>query len=91
MGTTRFKAAIRVLFSASGCISLQKRRGQNVETFRFGKGDITDLVLMARAMKQSYDGFSYGISQMAAEAGELHALEEIKAALDAMEHENGGE
>lgn len=88
MVTTRLAAAIKVLFASSAHVSFQPRKGADVRSIGFGHGDIKDLVLMARSMKESYDGFMDAVQQMATETGELHALQEIRDALDTLDGGN---
>jgi len=78
------------MFSASATIITQRHEGEEPDTLGFGKGDIRDMVLVSRAMKQSYDRFLDGINQMAAETGDLHALQEIRAAIEELEKPDAG-
>lgn len=90
MVTHKISAIKRIIFSASATLITQRHEGMEADTLGYGQGDIKDMVLVARAMKQSYDRFMDSIQQMAAETGDLHALQEIRDALDALEPQNAG-
>lgn len=93
MVTARLTAVWHVMTSKGVYLLTQRKFGEEPGVEGFGAGDIKDMVLMSRAMKQSYDHFIDMINQVATETGDLHTLQEIRDALDAMQgvHHVGNE
>jgi hypothetical protein len=65
--------------------------GVEPDVLGYGAGsDVKDMVLMSRAMKQSYDHFIDMLNQIATETGDLHTLQQLRDAIDTLEKPHGG-
>jgi hypothetical protein len=71
-----------ILTSKTAHVLYQKQPGTQPYSGGFGQGDLRDLILFAKEIKQMHDGFMGMINEVAAEAGELHALQALKDATD---------
>lgn len=91
MVTAKLTAIWRVITSKSAHVISQKRPGTEVQTIAFGQGDLRDMVLFAKQIKIIHDSFIQMMNEAAAQAGELHALQELREAVDVIqkEQENG--
>jgi hypothetical protein len=85
MGSKKLTAIWTVLRSSQVHIVYQRSPGAPAHSIGVGRGDIRDLVLLSKELKISYDGFLNMINEAAANAGELHALAEIRSAVDVIE------
>ena len=85
MVTTKITAIWRIVTNKSATLISQKHPGCHIETISYGQGGLRDMYLTALELKQMYNGLLTAIVSAAAEGGELHALTEMKAAIDAME------
>jgi hypothetical protein len=90
MGTKKLTAIWTVLRSSQVHLVYQRHPGAQAYSLGVGHGDIRDLVLLSKQLKISYDGFLNMINEAAANAGELHALAEIREAVDVIEGEGDG-
>lgn len=80
----------RILTSGHIYLITQKHPGESPYLSASGVGDVKDMLLMARAMQQSYLHFISAIEHIATEKGELHLLKELRDAIDAVEGTDGG-
>lgn len=85
MVTAKFKSIIKIL-KADNVMLFTKRQTNNVDALGFGKGDLKTIMLMAVELKKSYNNMVDMASSIATETGELHALNELKATLEAVEN-----
>jgi hypothetical protein len=90
MVTKRLTAVWRALTAKSVHLISQQSYGSQPDICGFGSGDIKDLMLMSRSLKQTYDQFIDMMNRGAAETGDLHTLQQIRDALDTLEQDNGG-
>lgn len=90
MVTARLTAVWRALTAKSVHMISQKADGVEPDICGFGRGDIKDMILMSRSIKQTYDNFIDLINQVATETGDLHTLRQIRDALDTLEKDHGG-
>lgn len=85
MGTKKFTTIWRVIRARQAYVVFQAYPGAQAHSVGFGKGELRDLVLMSKELKQSYEDFLGMINESAANAGQLHALKEIKEAVEVIE------
>lgn len=87
--TTKLKMIWRIIRANSAHAIIQRRQGEKVSSVAFGGGDLKDMMLNAIEMKVAYDGFMDMINEAATAGGELHTLQDLKAALDTVEKSDG--
>lgn len=90
MVTKKLTAIWRVARAKQAYVIFQTHPGSQAYSTGFGRGDLKDLVLMSKELKISYDGFLNMINESAANAGELHALQEVREAVDVIEGSQDG-
>ena len=85
MVAQKLTAIWRIITCSSFHLFSQRRNGSEVGLVAEGRGDIEDMVLVAKALKDNYNQFIELINEAATEGGELHALEQLKRAIDTLE------
>jgi len=74
-----------VLRAESVHMTFQYHPSEAFKSLAFGHSSLKDLVLFAKELKVDYDGLIDMINNVAAEAGELHALQELKEAVEVIQ------
>lgn len=85
MGSQKLIAVWRIITSNSATAMTQKHPGCVVDTVSYGRGGLQDMYLMATEIKQIYNGLLKTIEAAAIEGGELHALKEMREAVETLE------
>lgn len=90
MVTKKLATLWRIARAKQAYVVYQQLPGTTAHSIGFGRADLRDLVLMSKELKVSYDGFLDMINHSAIEQGQLHALKEIKEAVDVIEGSGDG-
>jgi hypothetical protein len=76
---------IRLILTANSVhFTFQRYSGKDFKSIAFGHSSLKDLVLFAKELKTDHDGLLTMINELAANAGELHALQDLKDAAEAI-------
>lgn len=78
-----------VLRSKSVHVIFQQDHGLDPRVIGIGQSDLKDLVLISTEIKRMYDSFMDMINEVAAETGDLHALQQLRDAVQVIEKEQG--
>jgi len=85
MVTAKLKA-IRQIIKADHVMLFTKKGTEDVQALGFGQGGLKDILLMAIELKKSYNNMVDMANNAAVESGELHALTELKKALEEVDN-----
>lgn len=85
MVTAKLKA-IRQIMKSDHVMLFTKQGEGEVKSFGFGKGGLKDILLIAIEVKKSYNSMVDMANNAAVESGELHALTELRNALEEMDN-----
>lgn len=89
MVTNKLRAIWQVIKS-DHVLLFTKSGYDGVKSFGFGKGSLQAIMLMAVEVKKSYNNMVDMVSNAAVETGELHALNELKEAVEKMVKQEPG-
>ena len=84
MVTNKLRAIWRIV-KADHILLFTKEGEGSVQSFGFGKGGLQEIMLMAVEVKKSYNSMVSMLQNAAVETGELHALNELKEAVEKLE------
>lgn len=85
MVTTKIRT-IWTIIRSDHVMVFTKRGDDPVDTNGFGRGGLHDILLIAIQMRKAYANLVAMAEEQAVEAGELHALEELREVIKELEN-----